>query len=153
MVDEAAFHASRARLNPTPCVFAKAILAGCASCSLAQRQALAEREVVACTMPVAHINCSTLKDLFYERATFVLRLPRPATEIPHQTAMKLSLWRAERITGGVGSAHAPMSTPWCSWRTAGLTACSTCPGKPSLTTSPGGKSGGARQLDGKPEGR
>jgi len=89
-VDEAAFHASRARLNPTPCVFAKAILAGCASCSLSQRQALAEREVVACTMPVAHINCGTLKDLFYERATFVLRLPRPATEIPHQTAMKLS---------------------------------------------------------------
>jgi len=90
MVDEAAFHASRARLNPTPCVFSKAILAGCASCSLAQRQALAEREVVACTMTVAHINCNTLKDLFYERATFVLRLPRPATEIPHQTAMKLS---------------------------------------------------------------
>ena len=89
-MDEAAFHASRARLNPTPCVFAKAILAGCASCSLSQRQALAEREVVACTMPVAHINCGTLKDLFYERATFVLRLPRPATEIPHQTAMKLS---------------------------------------------------------------
>ena len=41
-------------------------------------------------MTVAHINCNTLKDLFYERATFVLRLPRPATEIPHQTAMKLS---------------------------------------------------------------
>lgn len=90
MVDEAAFHASRERLNPKPCVFAKAILAGCASCSLARRQALAERELVACTQVVAHINCSTLKDLFYERATFALRLPRPATEIPHQKAMKLT---------------------------------------------------------------
>ena len=104
MVDEAAFHASRARLNPTPCVFAKAILAGCASCGLAQRQALAEREVVACTMPVAHVNCSTLKDLFYERATFLLRLPRPATELPHQTAMKLSC-------GGLQGLQVALATP------------------------------------------
>lgn len=104
MVDEAAFHASRARLNPNPCVFAKAILAGCASCGLAQRQALAEREVVACTMAVAHINCSTLKDLFYERATFVLRLPRPATEIPHQAAMKLTC-------GGLHGLQAALATP------------------------------------------
>jgi len=89
-VDEAAFHVSRELLNPNPCVFAKAILAGCATCSLAQRQALAEREVVACTVVVARINCSTLKDLFYERATFALRLPRPATEIPHLKAMKLA---------------------------------------------------------------
>ena len=103
-MDEAAFHASRTRLNPTPCVFAKAILAGCASCSLAQRQALAEREVVACTMPVAHINCGTLKDLFYERATFVLRLPRPATEIPHQTAMKLAC-------GGLQGLQAALTAP------------------------------------------
>ncbi len=104
MVDEAAFHASRERLNPNPCVFAKAILAGCSSCSLSQRHALAEREVVACTMPVAHINCSTLKDLFYERATFVLRLPRPATEIPHQTAMKLSC-------GGLHGLQAALAAP------------------------------------------
>jgi hypothetical protein len=104
MVDEAAFHASRERLNPTPCVFSKAILAGCASCSLSQRHALAEREVVACTLPVAHINCSTLKDLFYERATFVLRLPRPATEIPHQPTMKLSC-------GGLHGLQAALAAP------------------------------------------
>lgn len=104
MVDEAAFHASRARLTPTPCAFAKAILAGCASCSLAQRLGLAEREVVACTMQVAHINCSTLKDLFYERATFVLRLPRPAVEIPHQSAMKLAC-------GGLQGLQAALAAP------------------------------------------
>lgn len=104
MVDEAAFHASRERLNPNPCVFAKAILAGCASCSLARRQALAEREVVACTLVVAHINCSTLKDLFYERATFALRLPRPAAEIPHIKAMKLSC-------GGLQGLQAALAAP------------------------------------------
>jgi hypothetical protein len=104
MVDEAAFHASRERLNPSPCVFSKALLSGCASCSLAQRHALAEREVVACTLPVAHINCSTLRDLFYERATFVLRLPRPATEIPHQAAMKLSC-------GGLNGLQAALAAP------------------------------------------
>lgn len=110
MVDEAAFHASRARLNPNPCVFAKAILAGCASCSLAQRQALAEREVVACTGVVAHINCSTLKDLFYERATFVLRLPRPATEIPHQTAMKLTCGGLQGLQVALASPNADVHT-------------------------------------------
>jgi len=104
VVDETAFHASRERLNPKPCVFAKAILAGCASCSLARRQALAEREVVACTLVVAHINCSTLKDLFYERATFALRLPRPATELAHLKAMKLAC-------GGLQGLQAALAAP------------------------------------------
>jgi len=104
VVDEAAFHASRERLNPNPCVFAKAILADCASCSLARRQALAEREVVACTLVVAHINCSTLKGLFYERATFALRLPRPATAIPHLKAMKLAC-------GGLQGLQATLAAP------------------------------------------
>ncbi|MBE0472622.1 hypothetical protein [Rhodoferax sp.] len=104
MVDEAAFHASREQLNPNPCVFAKAILAGCASCSLARHQALAEREVVACSQKVAHINCSTLKDLLYERATFALRLPRPASEIPHLKAMKL-------VCGGLQGLQAALAAP------------------------------------------
>ncbi len=88
-MDELAFQASRQGANPSPCVFEKAILAGSAQCSLSKRLSLAERELVACTFEVARINCSTLEGLFRERATFVLRLPRPGVPIAHAKAMQL----------------------------------------------------------------
>ncbi|MBP6008357.1 MAG: hypothetical protein KA740_11720 [Rhodoferax sp.] len=89
MVDEQAYQASRQQANPQPCVFEKALLATCALCSRSQRLSLAEREVVACTSAVAHINCQTLASLFHERATFVLRLPRSGTPMVHAKAMQL----------------------------------------------------------------
>jgi hypothetical protein len=88
-VDEKAYQASRQSANPSPCIFEKAILAGCAHCSLSKRLSLAEREVVACTFEVARINCSTLKSLFRERATFALRLPRPSEPMAHAKTMQL----------------------------------------------------------------
>ena len=88
-MDEAAFHAARQALTPSACVFAKAVLSGCAHCTLAKRTAMAEREVVTCGSEVAHINCSTLNSLFRERALFALRLPRHGEPIVHAKAMKL----------------------------------------------------------------
>lgn len=88
-MDERAYHDSRRRMNALPCVFEKAILSGCAQCELSHRIALAEREVVACGVEVARINCSTLDSLFRERAMFALRLPRPGVPIAHAKAMKL----------------------------------------------------------------
>lgn len=88
-MDELAYQASRQSANPSPCVFEKAILAGCAQCCLSRRLSLAEREVVACTFEVARINCSTLQSLFRERATFALRLPRSGVPIAHAKAMQL----------------------------------------------------------------
>jgi hypothetical protein len=89
VVDEQAYQASRQQANPQPCVFEKALLASCALCSRSRRLSLAEREVVACTSTVAHINCQTLASLFHERATFVLRLPRTGTPMVHAKAMQL----------------------------------------------------------------
>lgn len=88
-MDEPAHHLSRRTINPSPCVFERAILAGCAQCELSRRHALAEREVVACFLEVARINCTTLESLFWERATFALRLPRPGVPIAHAKAMRL----------------------------------------------------------------
>jgi hypothetical protein len=88
-MDEAAFALERAATNPAPCVFEKALLSGCAECELAQRHALAEREVVACPSPTARTNCVTLAALLHERATFALRLPRPGEPLPHARAMQL----------------------------------------------------------------
>lgn len=88
-MDESAYRQASALSNPAPCVFARAILAACVQCELAEKHALAEREVIACTKATARINCATLAALLYERATFALRLPRPGEPLPHAKAMKL----------------------------------------------------------------
>jgi hypothetical protein len=88
-MDEIAYARARAVANPAPCVFEKALLAGCAQCELAQRRALAEREAVACPSPTARTNCATLAALLRERATFTLRLPRPGEPLAHARAMQL----------------------------------------------------------------
>ena len=88
-MDEQAYQALRRLANQAPCVFEKAVLAGCAACCLSKRHALAEREVIACTSEVARINCGTLALLFHERATFVLRLPRPGVALAHAKSMQL----------------------------------------------------------------
>jgi hypothetical protein len=88
-VDERAYQTSRQVANPQPCVFEKALLAGCGQCGKSKRLSLAERELVACSSAVAKINCQTLADLFRERATFVLHLPRVGTPMVHSKAMQL----------------------------------------------------------------
>nr|MDP2192245.1 hypothetical protein [Rhodoferax sp.] len=88
-MDESAYHASRRTINPSPCVFERAILADCAQCELSRRHALAEREVVACSLEVARINCMTLESLFHERARFALRLPGPGVPMVHAKMMQL----------------------------------------------------------------
>ena len=81
-MDERAYDEARQTLNPSACVFERAILAGCAQCDVSRRRALAEREVLCCTSEVAHINCATLASLFRERATFALRCPARMRQSP-----------------------------------------------------------------------
>jgi hypothetical protein len=114
--------------QPVPlqaCVFGKALLSGCACCELAVRRSVGERETVSCPSPPARINCSTLDELIYERATFALRLPRSGTPIPHiqrlrmhcaglsglqaayveETERTLKVSRGETALGSVPDAH------------------------------------------------
>ncbi len=103
-MDELQYHATRQTANPSPCVFERAILAGCAQCELSKRHALAEREVVACSLEVARINCTTLENLFHERATFALRLSRPGVPVVHAKVMKLQC-------GGLRGLQLALATP------------------------------------------
>ncbi len=103
-MDEPAYQASRRTLNPSPCVFERAILADCARCELSRRRALAEREVVACSLEVARINCTTLESLFRERARFALHLPGPGVPIVHAKAMQLQC-------GGLRGLQAAVAAP------------------------------------------
>jgi hypothetical protein len=71
------------------CVFAKALLARAAVYELAQRRAVAERELVECPSPVARTNCGTLSALLHERARFTLRLPGTGQPLIHAQALRL----------------------------------------------------------------
>ncbi|MDO9029444.1 MAG: hypothetical protein CVU21_24285 [Betaproteobacteria bacterium HGW-Betaproteobacteria-15] len=88
MVDEAAYRRTQAEVNRLPCVFKAALLARQAVCELAVRHSVAEREVLACGLAPAHLNCETLERLFVERATFPLKLP-PGAPLTHGTVMRL----------------------------------------------------------------
>jgi hypothetical protein len=87
-MDETAYRQTRQQTSSLPCVFQGALQARCASCDLVARRSLAEREVLVCTLPTAHINCETLTGLFHERATFPLRL-HPREPLTHATELRL----------------------------------------------------------------
>ena len=101
-MDESAYRAMHGAINHAPCVFEKALLTRGASCALARRQALAEREMVACTMPVAHTNCGTFAELMRERSTFALRLPPPGVRLPHAVGMKLQCGGLAGLAAALG---------------------------------------------------
>lgn len=88
MVDEAAYRQTQAQLSALPCVFQGALLARQGVCELVARRSLAEREVLVCPQPTAHLNCETLERLFLERATFPLHL-HPGAPLTHATVMRL----------------------------------------------------------------
>lgn len=88
-MDEARFQAARGAVDALPCVFEKALLAGCAGCELAIRHSLAERETLECRSPVARTNCATLRALLRERSAFPLRLPPAGTALPHAVTMRI----------------------------------------------------------------
>ena len=142
MVDEAAFRAARNASTSPPCVFAKAVLAGCATCATSVRRALAERETIGCTSPVARTNCETFAALLRERAAFALKLtagaplphaakavgkmPRPHSRDsnnsrpPHNSSNPLSRRRARRASKD-GATASNEESRYCRWATAETT--------------------------------
>lgn len=88
-MDESAYGAARRGMNRLPCVFEKALLLRCADCALSQRQALAERETLACTEPAAHACCLAFYKTLREKSQFALKLNAPAERIAHALEAKL----------------------------------------------------------------
>lgn len=88
-MDEAAYRSARGEINRLPCVFEKALLARCAVCQLASHRALAERETIACTSPVARAECGQLAGLLREKSAFALRLANTRRILPHAMVMKI----------------------------------------------------------------
>jgi hypothetical protein len=100
-LDENAYRDARGIAVPQPCVFEKAIAAGCAHCATSIRRALAEREAIGCASPTARTNCATLAALLRERATFALRLP-PGGPLPHATMLRLACGGLDGVRQCVG---------------------------------------------------
>jgi len=88
MVDEDAYRAASHSINPVPCAFEKALLAGCAACGQAERHLLAERETVNCLDPRAQQTCSELRMALREHFAFVLKLVHPDQPAPHGKELK-----------------------------------------------------------------
>ena len=89
MNDEEALPPNACCESGSVCIFAKALLARGAVCELAQRRAVAERELIECPSPVARTNCATLAALLHERARFALRLPGRGQPLIHAQALRL----------------------------------------------------------------
>jgi hypothetical protein len=88
-MDDTAPAATSCCHGASACVFGKALLAHAARCELAVRRAVGEADVLSCSSPVAHTNCTTLAALMRERAAFALRLPRPPAPLVHARALQL----------------------------------------------------------------
>ncbi|MBK9956691.1 MAG: hypothetical protein IPP18_16805 [Rhodocyclaceae bacterium] len=88
-MDEAAYRSARGGVNRLPCVFERALLARRAVCQLASHHALAERESIACTSPVARAECGQLAGLLREKSAFALRLANTRRILPHAMVMKI----------------------------------------------------------------
>lgn len=88
-MDEAAYKSARGEINRLPCVFEKALLSRCAVCQLAASHALAERESIACTSPLARADCGQLSGLLREKSAFALRLTTTQRILPHAMLMKI----------------------------------------------------------------
>lgn len=103
-VDEAAYRTTRTAVAGHPCVFARALLARHADCTLADRHALAEREAVGCRSPVARTNCATLFAMLRERSAFTLKGGHGDGPLPHALAMRLQCGGLAGLAQVVGAA-------------------------------------------------
>jgi hypothetical protein len=90
-----------------PCAFARAVAAGQGRCPLVTMVAIGEAERPHCSAPVANTNCRTLHALLRERATFVLRLPPPATALTHAMEQRLQCGGLRGLAESLGEGDGP----------------------------------------------
>ncbi|MBU1237634.1 MAG: hypothetical protein KJ634_03350 [Gammaproteobacteria bacterium] len=88
-MDDDLFRAAHDEVNRLPCVFEKVLLAGAAICECASGRAIAERQLIVCTSPVARVDCGQLSALLREKSAFALRLTSTQRILPHAMMMKI----------------------------------------------------------------
>lgn len=86
--NEAAYRDARTSINPSPCVFEKALLATCVACSRAGKHLLAERETINCRDADARQRCAALRAALRAHASFALGVSNPYSPVPHSREIK-----------------------------------------------------------------
>ena len=86
---DADMRAAEQQVNPLPCVFDKALFCQAAVCEAARRVTLAEREMVACSDPLARAACGQLHALLRSNSAFALKLKDTQRILPHALLMKI----------------------------------------------------------------
>jgi hypothetical protein len=88
-MDEQAFRQVRSGVVALPCPFARSILQRCASCALANRIQVAERELVGCQDRSAQTRCQEFHDRLLHSFSFALGKPRIDGPLPHAQEMRV----------------------------------------------------------------
>ena len=89
MVDETAYRNKLLASDTLSCVFEKALLAACCSCSLVEKHYLAERESLVCTDESARELCLSLHQLLRQNAMFALKHIHESEPFTHAEEMKV----------------------------------------------------------------
>lgn len=105
-MDEIEYRSAYKDINPTRCVYEKAINSRVCNCSRSKRFNLADREGVSCTLPSAQIQCVELMQVLREKARFVLQQKNIEGQLPHNAEIKIQ-------NGGIKSLVKLLNKPDC----------------------------------------
>jgi len=88
-VEEHEYHKAYQALNSCPCIFEKALLSTCCTCSQSQRIHIAEREGMSCLTPFSQQQCHELLNCLCDSAQFALKLRKVEIPLPHGKLLKI----------------------------------------------------------------
>jgi len=88
-MDEIEYHSTYKDINPTRCVFEKAINSRVCNCSQSARFNLADREGVSCKSNAAQQSCTTILKSLRENARFVIQQKSIDGQLPHNAEIRI----------------------------------------------------------------
>lgn len=90
-MDEDEYRSAYQEINPSRCVFEKALLTRTVHCQHAEFFCLAERYGVACQFQGSQKRCSELLALIRQKSSFALGLREAEERLPHAKEMKVQM--------------------------------------------------------------
>ena len=88
-MDEREYKSTYRSINPTRCVFEKAINSRVCNCCKSVRFNLADREGVSCNLSVAQERCQQLLQILRDNSRFALQLSSPEEPLSHNAEIKI----------------------------------------------------------------
>ena len=88
-MDEVEYHSTYKNINPTRCVFEKAINSRICNCSQSVRFNLADREGVSCNNNAAQQFCTEILQSLRENARFVIQQKNIDGQLPHNAEIRI----------------------------------------------------------------